>query len=140
MPSEISWLVQDQLILVKNMGVMTRENLVNNDMQVISMLDLATKPHVHILIDDRAVSKDPTMQDVLNLKTFYHRRIGWIVLTNTTPIGNFILTIVSQVTRFRIRHANCVQEGLAFLAQVDTTLPDNILTLQNKVIDESLCK
>lgn len=125
MPVGLAWLVEGHLILAKGWYALKSEELADFDARVLAMLEKTPRPLVHGIHDYSEAQAMPPMKDLVQLKSGRHPRIGWVIVVGLDDrMMKFFVSIALQIFRVRVRFMDSVQEGLDFLQDVDSTLPD----------------
>lgn len=126
MPSQISWLLDRRVIFVKFTGEVTVEDLQSFNTSMHEYLDLGQPPLVHIISDSSETNKFPINLGALN-KVFFQQRpnpkMGWIVVITANRMLSFVSSMLAQLGKSRFRTFNTMQEAIAFLNDIDVTLP-----------------
>lgn len=126
MPSRITWLIQDHLILLRNIGQITAEDVQNTDTEILHLLNLSSKPLIHVIIDDRQMDGMPGLKVMMSLQFIRHAHIGWVISHQENPVLRMVGAVVGSAVKLRFRFVKDIHEGLEFLAKVDLTLPQAV--------------
>ncbi len=125
MPVGLAWLVEGHLILAKGWYALKSEELADFDARVLAMLTQSQKPLVHGIHDYSEAQAMPPIKDLIQIKSGQHPKIGWVIVVGLHDrMMKFFVSIALQIFRVRVRFMDSVQEGLDFLQDVDSTLPD----------------
>jgi hypothetical protein len=134
MPYQVSWYVEQRVILCSATGVVTSEDIhhMNHDTQTYVR---AGQPLVHVLCDLNGLTKYPTNIAGMrqSLEQMDHERMGWVIVCGA---GNALLRFVaSLITQFiipnvRLRMFDTLEQGIDFLREHDSTL-ENLMVLSD---------
>ncbi|MFP4323516.1 MAG: hypothetical protein ACLFTK_13775 [Anaerolineales bacterium] len=132
MPILISWLYEDRIIWLRNSGQMTLDDMFVADASLRGYLDDSTATRVHLIMDNRAVQGWHIAPDELpkarSANQFMaHPRLGWVVMCGMPQgekrLANFLGTMAAHEQNARLRTFYTVDEALAFLQEVDDSIP-----------------
>ena len=77
------------------------------------------------LFDLGGLEQLPGMTTLNKFQWPKHPRLGWVIgYPQPNPVISFLTYLMAQIFRSRNRTMNTLEETLAFLQQVDATLPD----------------
>jgi hypothetical protein len=125
MPTEIGWLVEGQIILWKGKGQVSEADLQAAAEVFTKMLDSSPHQYVHLLADDTETTHYADPRAYAQMKSATHEKIGWIVVYGQKQkLFRFFTAIIAQLTKLRIRTVQTRGEALAYLWEIDNTLPD----------------
>jgi hypothetical protein len=130
MASENSWYIENRVIYARLFGSVTQDDLREGNAAITGFIDTSGVPPIHIIFDTTAVER--IMITALQVRNEVHyfqdKRIGWVVVCGLRGIVevavHFIGGIISRVTGIRIQAVSTLDDGLAFLRQVDPSLND----------------
>lgn len=124
MPVQLSWHLENRVMMVVAEGDYTDEELINLDAQVIKYLDQSSAPLVHMIMDRQGTNHIPSIKSVTMVKWPKHPRYGWtLVVGSTNPFQRFVVAIANNFFKGRQRNFDTREEALDFLNLVDSTLP-----------------
>src|SRR5262245_26858357 len=126
MPYQLSWLVEGRIISGKFSGKIPKELIPVFDREMLSYLDAGTAPLVHCISDITDLESAPSLTAMIQFTYVKHPRMGWQILCGGKPALKLLGNLASQVFRIRFRSFGSLEEALAFLQQVDSTLPVEI--------------
>lgn len=132
MPYEVTWLVENRVMLARHYGVLTSEDLQAYLEESFAMRDHANEvlgkdgPLVHTLTDatemeSQTLGLGDMKSIVANLR---QQRVGWSVYVNPDTVTRFLSSVGHQLVRVRYKAFSTMPEALAFLQEVDETLPE----------------
>jgi hypothetical protein len=128
MPVKLSWYLEDRVVLVKFLGMVTVDELVDASYMGVSYIEQSIAPYVHFVHDASELIQLPRqIQPIIKAAqvSFSHPRVGWIVAYQVPDrLTSFTGNLVSQVFRVRYRIFDTKPQALAFLQTRDATLPD----------------
>ena len=127
MAIEIKWLLPGRIVYIANRGTITVDELQNESRQLIEFLDEGEGPLVHLLTDVTELGEFPISVGLLNrtsVEPLRHPRMGWLVVITNNRMLKYLGSMVTGLSSVRYRAFTSVDEGLAFLNEVDSTLPD----------------
>jgi hypothetical protein len=121
---EISWLLKGRIVLHQTFALPTQDDVAQMDEQFLDYLEQAEAPLLHFIYDMSAQDKVPDLKTMANMEFTRHPAMGWaIVIGTVNPMTKFLITTVSQINKTRFRMFTTREEALAFLQEVDNTLP-----------------
>ena len=124
MPVQLSWHLENRVMLVVAEGDYTDDELINLDGQVIKYLDQSTAPLVHMIMDRQGTDHVPSMKSVTKVKWPKHPRYGWtLVVGSTNPFQRFVVAVANNFFKGRQRNFDSREDAFDFLNLVDSTLP-----------------
>jgi hypothetical protein len=107
-----------------NHGEVTDQDLFDLDPTIIEYLNSCTAPLVHTIIDHRKGINSPSAKGLTRLHWPKHPKVGWMIMIGmNNPIQRFVVAVATSFFKTRMRMFNTIDEGLAFLNYVDSTLP-----------------
>lgn len=127
MPAQITWLIEGKVLHIRSWGRLTIEDFQMNKDIIMEMLNTATSPIVHTLLDETDVEAMPRNMVALRESTTWtnHPRFGWAIsYGNDERFLNFVTSFISQVARIRYRRFATAAEAIAFLQSREKDLPD----------------
>ncbi len=117
------WLILGQVAQVTVQGEISIADIQAFDAQRLTMLDAAGHPVHWIIHLQDPLAFEPHIQSLRNLKAFQHPRLGWHVLVGHPPRGRyFIISVMTQLFKIRIRRVESVAEGLQLLVNIEGNL------------------
>ncbi|MBN8635535.1 MAG: hypothetical protein J0M07_09460 [Anaerolineae bacterium] len=125
MPVGLAWLVEGKLILAKGWHALRADELPDFDERVLATIDQVSGSLLHGIHDYSEVETMPRIQDLSKLKSGRHPKIGWVVVIGLDDrLLKFFVSTTLQIFGVRIRFMDNMEAALAFLQEVDSTLPD----------------
>lgn len=126
MTFRLSWELENRIILWKYAGVLSLDDLKNASQKAVGFIEQGQKP-VHILSDIQEVTTvEYTLKEAADYILPYNvNALGWIVCFGEpgNTFQRFMTSALAQHRDMRIRWVTTKDEGRAFLAEVDETLP-----------------
>mgnify|MGYP006921590864 CR=1 FL=1 len=126
MPLEVSWYIQDRVLLVVGYGTVVFEDLVRaNEM----MAEALKSNGVHLIIDRRGITQNPNNIIKLRkaLSSLNHPRFGWLVFVDQpNQMRDFLASILTQLARTQFRRFDTLDEAMIFLMKQDETLNEPV--------------
>jgi hypothetical protein len=129
---QISWLVEGCVVEITFSGTATVEELHNQALSLVEYLDKGQQPLVHNILNLTELEHFPINLALLNNNLsapLRHPKIGWNIFITSNRMAKFLASMVTQLSSARFRSFATREEGLAFLNEVDSTLP-NLLELK----------
>jgi len=124
MSSQLNWLLENRVILTFNQGIVTDQDMFDNDEPVTAYMNQCSAPLVHMIVDHRKGIGTPSSKAMAQLNWPKHPKMGWIILVGmANPFQKFVVAVTSNFFKTRMRMLNTMDEALDFLNQVDSTLP-----------------
>jgi hypothetical protein len=125
MAYRIEWLVEGRIALTYLSGLITLEETLTFDRDILPYLEQAQPPLVHLLFDTSALEQLPGITTLNKFQWPKHPRVGWVIsYPQPNPLIAFLTYLMAQIFKSRNRTMNTLEESLAFLNDVDATLPD----------------
>ena len=127
MAYRISWFVPGSVVYVALRGKTTAEELRAETSQLIALLDEGEAPLVHLLLDATLLEQFPANVEVLNsamVDGFRHPILGWTILITESRMVKYLGAMVTGLSNARYRAFESLEDGLAFLNEIDSTLPN----------------
>ncbi len=126
MAVDASWLVENKLIYMYGHGINTLDDLRQLDREAVEMINASPAPLVHAIIDLRHLEKTPSLIEQRDVWHYpKHQRAGWqVYIGSNDPVQRVMMYLISQITKARYRQFATIEGGLAFLQDIDATLPD----------------
>jgi hypothetical protein len=124
MPISVEWRLEKHIIDTRLTGIVTTEELLQAATRTVALVKEGA-PLVHDLIDMRAMTNFPTRLNELAQLTplLKEGRSGWLLIVTEQPMARFIASTLSQVAMLRLRLFATPEDALAFIYDMDTTLP-----------------
>ena len=121
----VTWLVEGHLLLLNSWGKVNVDELAEMDTRIGTMLENASVPLVHGIHDHSRAQQIPSAKDLMKVKAGQNPRVGWLVIIGLdNKLMKFFVSVAGQVLNIRLRFMNSLDEALAFLQDIDSTLPD----------------
>ncbi len=132
MPADTYWLVEDRVLQVDLSGDVDAEMVLAAATKAAEFIDAAPDqsvvPLIHALVDAAEIASFPkTLKEFADVykPMASHQQMGWVLLYGTDdPLIRFITNAASQMYSTRYRQFATRAEALAFLQDIDSTLPD----------------
>lgn len=130
MASQYIWQLKGRLIYVRLSGIVDEVDLRKGNAIVSQYLAESNDYPVHILFDCTEVERITfSVVQVRNeLHYLQHPSLGWVVIFGMAGVvervGEFLTTVIARLTGLQVYSVNTLDEGLAFLRQMDPSLPD----------------
>ncbi len=124
MSSQVSWLLENRVILTFNQGVVSDQDMFDNDQPITDYLDQCTAPLIHMVVDHRNGIGSPSSKALAQQHWPKHPKMGWLIMVGmANPFQKFVVAVTSNFFKTRLRMFNTMDEALDFLNEVDSTLP-----------------
>ena len=127
MPHTISWLLQGRIVHTDFYGEMVAEEIQEATREIIELMDEGDGPLVHVITDTTGLGRYLIKVGLVNssaLDALRHPKMGWSIIISDNNVVKYLSGIVTGISRARFRAFGTLEEGLAFLNQVDSSLPD----------------
>jgi hypothetical protein len=131
MPIQLNWYLENRVLLLTGDGESSDQDLLDLDQPMINCLNQCNVPLVHLIIDQRNAPPIPASKVAAQIKVATqlkwpkHPRYGWaIMIGKMNPLQRLVVTVASNFFKARQRSFETMKEGLDFLNEVDSTLPD----------------
>lgn len=124
---EISWILEERVVHVQFQDAVTSEQLHKANYMTKHYLSNGDDANVmHVIIDISNAIKFPTDLKDLEDLLLSHKNpgTGWVILVGGNRLARLLTATLSQITQVQFRAAPTIEDGLAFLAQRDPTLPN----------------
>ena len=124
MPFEVSWYIENRVIYTRGYGVITLDDLADASQLITQEYLSQGTPLIHEIVDLRDMEHIPSnLHKISNVLTYIkHPDYGWTIFVNTNRVMNFIGPMLAKIARIRFRMFDDLDEGLAFLAEQDSSL------------------
>ena len=124
---KIQWLVEKKIVSCFLQGDILIDELRIISDQLEHHFDQSDNNTVHVLVDRTKLNSLPlSLKSIQNLGYHSHQHLGWHVIFNGGN-GNHIVEITAGIlaTYFHNNYRSCetLEQSVAFLAQVDSSLP-----------------
>ena len=130
MTLQLSWYLENRVILLTIHGENSEKELFDVDRLVINYLNQSSAPLVHCILDQTNAIVLPTFKaaalimTTTKLKWPNHPQYGWaIIIGQTHPLLRFVTAVATSFFKIRQRGFRSMDEGLDFLNAIDSTLP-----------------
>lgn len=128
MPIEISWYLQDRIVLVTFIGNVTIDDIKAICVQYIELVDAAPgQGLIHAFHDGKQLDTLPkSVQDTVTASrsAFHHPRSGWTIGYNAyKPAVRFMGNMATRILGVRYRIVDTQADAIKFLKMVDPSLP-----------------
>lgn len=124
MSYEFSWHTPDRILLVKVIGNISDQELLDSDAVFIHYLNASPAPKVHIIFDDTRVQHIPKAAVFAQLTWGQHPKVGWVLSVGLRSSWHrFIAQFMSQFFGFKGRMQPNMEAALAHLYDMDDSLP-----------------
>lgn len=123
MPYEITWLVENRVLLTRPVGDISIEELEDAVVRMQTMMNAGEEP-IHTLSDNRQVGTFPTSLSTLKkFMTRHPKATGWSVLIQDNSAARFVSEMVTRFAgQSKLKSFVTLQEGVAFLERNDKSL------------------
>ena len=125
MSYSIEWYIENEIIYVHYSGTTTVDDMRNAMTTTKSMIDESPRQLVHVISDVGDVIETLAPKDALKVarEVGTHPRAGWsIVLREQSVVMKIGIMFGSTVLQMRNRAFDTMEETVAFLKTMDTTL------------------
>jgi len=128
MPMQQDWYVDQRVAFVRFWGEITVHDVVEALDISARLVDEGAQPHVHFLHDWTEINNFPTniiqIRQKSNVALEDEEKLGWMVVYGLdNRLLRFISQTVLQVFGIRFRMFETQEEAIAFLNEIDPTLP-----------------
>jgi len=130
MPHQLTCYLENRVLILTSQGENTDQDLLDIDQQVIDHLNQSNAPLVHFIMDQRnspPISSAKVASQIKlasQLKWPKHPKYGWAIMIGpTNSLQRFVIAVASNFFKVRQRTFDTMEQGLAFLNDIDSTLP-----------------
>lgn len=125
MPLEVNWAVENRVVLVKAIGHVTEIELDAYDEIVVSYLEQSDAHLIHLVLEATHLATMPMKPHFYTeLGWATHPKLGWVIPVNLqNKAFRFLVSVVSQLLKNRLRMEDSTEEAIAFLHDIDPTIP-----------------
>ncbi len=134
MSYHISWLVEGYVIDVSFEGNLTVEELEDQAFAALEYMNNGETELIHSILDLTALEKVPLSMSIFSgsfAEPLRHPRVGWNIFITTNRMFKLMVSTILKLSSGKYRIFPTREEGLAFLNEVDNTLP-NLLEIDRK--------
>ncbi len=129
---QVSWLLDNRILLVAYEGVMTKADLQAYLAEAAEMRDRANAllgeggPLVHTLTDARGMTgTDLSLKEALKtLEALRQQRVGWSVYIPASKTDEYFSVVGHQIAGVRFRCVPSISDAVDFLKRMDESLRD----------------
>ncbi|HUN07644.1 MAG TPA: hypothetical protein PLQ56_13635 [Aggregatilineales bacterium] len=125
MAYNISWYIPKRVVHATFMGEITLSEAETASELTAQLIGDGDPPMVHLIADTTRLERFPTNLNLLNRsasKHLWQPKLGWTIVISTNSTTRFISGIITQVARVRFRMFPTLEDGMAFLADQDSSL------------------
>ncbi len=138
MAISMGWLIEDHVLYLKLSGKISLGELENAIENLLILIDQSPTSPIHVFSDLSDMDSIPLdLHGLANvsIKLVNNPKMGWSVMIKThQSFFEQIVNLVGRIARADYHFVDSLDEGIAFLAEHDDTLPDPIqLTPSNDV-------
>ncbi|MGJ3240874.1 MAG: hypothetical protein ACFE0Q_19355 [Anaerolineae bacterium] len=121
----VDWLVEQRVLHAYAYDELTIEALQNSSEKARSYIRSGT-PLVHDIFDMRHMTKYPIrLKEILSVTSFLkEEKLGWFIIVADSPTIRFLASVTVQFYGGRFRAFTDPEEAIAFLQDIDSTLPE----------------
>ncbi len=125
MPIELEWALEDRVIIHRNVGDITIDEMIEIDGPLNAMLDAALDHPIHMVVVANPHGKAPLSLNAFMAATWpRHRRLGWTVVVGLeNKVLQFVAGTAAQIAGMKATFVDGVINAALFLRDVDGTLP-----------------
>ena len=130
----IQWFLENRVIYMETPGKLLLEEVGETSNTIINMIDNSDAPLVHVVINEIDLESFPKSLKAFNdaVSFLRHPRIGWLIIyPSTNQFAKFMSGMVAGIAKVRFRRLETLDESLAFLTSMDSTLPSSEELLMN---------
>ncbi|MCA9913157.1 MAG: hypothetical protein KC496_07400 [Anaerolineae bacterium] len=133
MPSEICWLIDNRVVLIRDYGVYTTEELKAGLEVLRGYLDSGTAP-VYIVQDSRELEKYPTSLHALQSLMQPHPHVEHIIyiLNPRRPGTRFMTSLLTRFSGKDFSNVYSLEEALKLIQQIDSTVKADELLIDHR--------
>lgn len=118
-----TWLVNEKVIFTSMIGALRVEDFPEYDAIIIHMLETSPQSKIHILSDISMMTTMPSVIEMTKLKYVTHPKVDFFVTQSRNRVEHFIGQTVGKVLKTRYKFVHNLDDGIEFLAHIDSTLP-----------------
>ncbi len=124
MKTNVTWYLEDRIILAHVVGDNTLEDFRGINTAIIQHLDQGTAP-VHLLIDVTELGNIPS--NIIKVKQAFtyldHPSIGWsFFIGEMNAIKKLVVSLTTQMSGLDVKTVDTFEEALLVLRRVDSTI------------------
>ncbi len=129
MPITREWHIENRIILITLYSPISIEDIKDANQGAHAALDSTDgTQRIHSIFDMRSLPDKPANRIKLTelarlADVFKHPRLGWMIAISHHKFANFVFSIFNGVFNTRMRIFFTAEEAIAFLQEVDSTLP-----------------
>lgn len=128
MPYTVDWMVEGRVVLDRLSGEVTMDDIAQTSERITDLMRQGKPPMVHLIVELTAVEKLPMGIHIGKINQYMmHTKepnLGWSLVVTKSIFLRFLASVATQVARGRYRAFDTFEEAVAFLADVDATLPE----------------
>jgi hypothetical protein len=124
MPYNVSWYVENRVVLNRVWGEYTLEEMRTGNEIILPWMNASSMP-VHLVVDVREIGHfprnfRPMLQEIERFRSVAN--MGWGVMLTNNSLLHFFGVLAANVTRSSFRAASSYEEVNAILGRVDPAL------------------
>lgn len=123
------WLIPHRVIYTEFTGILTIEELRQENELILKLMDSSHSP-VHHISDTTQLQRFPLNFRIIadTLSYYHHPRMAWELGVGMMPKVQEISLRVAQLHKVQIAFANSTEEALRHIRMMDKTLADRLTT------------
>lgn len=122
MPYRVEWLIPDRVIIGQYAGMISREETVAANQEILNLLEESPSPYIHLILEDTLMeSFEPGVTEVCKLASYIrHPKLRWSVAAGPlSPVLELFASVMTRLAGARYRRCATLKEAIYFLAEQD---------------------
>ncbi len=132
MPYQTRYSVNERVIHNRLYGEMTPEDPAGFNAATLDLIRSGDAP-VHLIFDTSSLEPvNVPLKNVVEMVTFPgENKLGWVIIVGENPFARFVGSMLMQAGRVKYRMVGSMDEAVAILQRMDTSLQYAIQDQQN---------
>jgi hypothetical protein len=125
MPYSMEWYIPGAIIFSNYSGYVTREEMRQSMIELTELMATTDRQIVHTISEVSEVTEALPLKQVMDVmrEANYKPSNGWaITVGEKKPMVKFVSNLARQLLRMRTRTFDTMEEALAFLREVDSSI------------------
>lgn len=128
MPISREWLIENRVSLGRIYGEITSEDVQRANAEAAAAITaIEGSDRIHSIFDLREADMSRGSLNLNQLSSFMESfrnpKLGWMVAISSNRLANFVFSVTNGVFGTRMRIFKTPEEAIAFLQDIDSTLP-----------------
>ncbi|MCB9453981.1 MAG: hypothetical protein H6672_21315 [Anaerolineaceae bacterium] len=127
MPFKVDWLIKGRVIHDWLSGNVEMDDIAETSKLITDLMRQGDPPLVHLIVDILDVTRLPLGINIGKINQYMQHtkepNLGWSLVITESMFMRFLASVVTQIAQGRFRAFTTMEDALAFLQDVDASLP-----------------